>query len=369
MVAQFISLSSPLLSFHKDDRINLLNFNRKKMHEFFISIGEPSYRADQVMKWIYHNYCNNFNLMTNVNKKLCNKLIDCAKIQAPEITEEYRSHDGTIKWILLVKNQKVEMVYLPHARGATLCISSQLGCALKCKFCFTAQQGFNRNLCVAEIIGQLWIANKTLITRGRHPINNVVMMGMGEPLLNLANVLPAIEIMLDKFGLAISKRHITISTSGIVPAIDKLKKKIDVALAISLHAPNDKLRSSIMPINNKYNISNLLAAVRRYLANSKANHGLVTIEYVMIDHVNDYIEHAYELADRLKTTPCKINLIPWNPYPNAPYKPSSIIRIERFYNVMVSSGFVTLIRKIRGNDINAACGQLSGAVINRIKLS
>ncbi|WWP01040.1 MAG: 23S rRNA (adenine(2503)-C(2))-methyltransferase RlmN [Candidatus Dasytiphilus stammeri] len=366
MVAKLLSLSSSFLVSHKDERINLLDLNRKKMHEFFISIGEKSYRADQVMKWIYHYYYNDFNLMTNLNKKLCSKLISCAKIQAPEITEEYRSNDGTIKWIIRVKTQKVEMVYLPHERHATLCISSQVGCALKCQFCFTAQQGFNRNLCVSEIIGQVWIANKTLISLGRSPINNVVMMGMGEPLLNLSNLLPAIEIMLDNFGLALSKRHITISTSGIVPAIDKLKNKIDVALAISLHAPNDKLRSSIMPINKKYNITNLLAAVRRYLATSRAN-GLVTIEYVMIDHVNDYIEHAYELVDLLKEIPCKINLIPWNPYPNAPYRRSSIIRIKRFYNIMVSSGFITIIRKIRGDDINAACGQLSGTVINRIK--
>lgn len=353
-------------------KINMLDFNRDQMRKFFSQIGEKSFRADQVMKWIYHDYCDNFEHMTDLNKILRNKLQRIAEIRAPEAAEERRSFDGTIKWVLKVGDQKVETVYIPDGNRATLCVSSQLGCALACKFCFTAQQGFNRNLRVSEIIGQVWRAAKVIaslkITCNR-PITNVVMMGMGEPLLNLSNVVPAIQIMLDDFGFGLSKRRVTLSTSGVVPAIEKLGDTIDVALAISLHAPNDKIRNDIMPINRKYNIASVLAAARYYLAKSHANNRRVTIEYVMLDHINDSIDNAHQLAKILKHTPCKINLIPWNPYPSATYSRSSNSRLDRFAKVLIEYGFTTIVRRTRGDDIDAACGQLAGEVIDRTRRS
>lgn len=340
------------------------------MREFFLSLGEKPFRADQVMKWIYHYCCDDFEQMTDINKKLRNRLMELTEIRAPEVAEEMRSTDGTIKWAIRVGDQLVETVYIPEGDRATLCVSSQVGCALECKFCSTAQQGFNRNLRVSEIIGQVWRAAKIVgaakIT-GQRPITNVVMMGMGEPLLNLNNVVPAMEIMLDDFGFGLSKRRVTLSTSGVVPALDKLGDMIDVALAISLHAPNDKLRDDIVPINKKYNIETFLAAVKRYIGKSNANQGRVTIEYVLLDHVNDSTDDAHELAALLKETPCKINLIPWNPFPGAPYGRSSNSRIDRFSKVLMDYGFTTIVRKTRGDDIDAACGQLAGEVIDRTK--
>ncbi|EER3883900.1 TPA: bifunctional tRNA (adenosine(37)-C2)-methyltransferase TrmG/ribosomal RNA large subunit methyltransferase RlmN [Escherichia coli] len=327
----------------KDGKINLLDLNRQQMREFFKDLGEKPFRADQVMKWMYHYCCDNFDEMTDINKVLRGKLKEVAEIRAPEVVEEQRSSDGTIKWAIAVGDQRVETVYIPEDDRATLCVSSQVGCALECKFCSTAQQGFNRNLRVSEIIGQVWRAAKIVgaaKVTGQRPITNVVMMGMGEPLLNLNNV---------------------------VPALDKLGDMIDVALAISLHAPNDEIRDEIVPINKKYNIETFLAAVRRYLEKSNANQGRVTIEYVMLDHVNDGTEHAHQLAELLKDTPCKINLIPWNPFPGAPYGRSSNSRIDRFSKVLMSYGFTTIVRKTRGDDIDAACGQLAGDVIDRTK--
>ncbi len=296
----------------KNGKINLLDLNRQQMREFFKEMGEKPFRANQVMKWMYHYCSDNFDDMTDINKVLRNKLKEVAEIRAPEVVEEQRSSDGTIKWAIAVGDQRVETVYIPEDNRATLCVSSQVGCALECKFCSTAQQGFNRNLRVSEIIGQVWRAAKIVgaaKVTGTRPITNVVMMGMGEPLLNLTNVVPAMEIMLDDFGFGLSKRRVTLSTSGVVPALDKLGDMIDVALAISLHAPNDAIRDEIVPINKKYNIETFLAGVRRYLEKSNANQGRVTIEYVMLDHVNDGTEHAHELAELLKDTPCKINLI------------------------------------------------------------
>lgn len=308
--------ASPIVVSPKSQKINLLDLNRQQMREFFLSLGEKPFRADQVMKWIYHYCCDDFEQMTDINKKLRNRLMELTEIRAPEVAEEMRSTDGTIKWAIRVGDQLVETVYIPEGDRATLCVSSQVGCALECKFCSTAQQGFNRNLRVSEIIGQVWRAAKIVgaakIT-GQRPITNVVMMGMGEPLLNLNNVVPAMEIMLDDFGFGLSKRRVTLSTSGVVPALDKLGDMIDVALAISLHAPNDKLRDDIVLINKKYNIETFLAAVKRYIGKSNANQGRVTIEYVLLDHVNDSTDDAHELAALLKETPCKINLIPWNP--------------------------------------------------------
>ena len=363
-------LEQPLSSETNTKKINLMDLTRQQMREFFAELGEKPFRADQLVKWIYHFGEDNFDNMTNINKKLREKLKAVAEIKAPEVAVEQRSADGTIKWAMQVGEQQVETVYIPEADRATLCVSSQVGCALACTFCSTAQQGFNRNLTVSEIIGQVWRASKIIgnfgVT-GVRPITNVVMMGMGEPLLNVANVVPAMEIMLDDFVYGLSKRRVTLSTSGVVPALDMLREKIDVALAISLHAPNDELRDEIMPINKKYNIKMLMDSVHRYLEVSNANHGKVTIEYVLLDHVNDGTEHAHQLAQVLKNTPCKINLIPWNPFPEAPYGKSSNSRVDRFQKTLMEYGFTVIVRKTRGDDIDAACGQLAGDVIDRTK--
>lgn len=291
----------------KSEKVNLMNMTRPQMREFLASLGEKPFRADQLMKWIYHFGEDNFDNMSNINKVLREKLKQVAEIKAPEVAVEQRSADGTIKWAMQVGEQQIETVYIPEADRATLCVSSQVGCALACTFCSTAQQGFNRNLNVAEIIGQVWRASKIIgnfgVT-GVRPITNVVMMGMGEPLLNVNNVVPAMEIMLDDFAYGLSKRRVTLSTSGVVPALDALRDKIDVALAISLHAPNDEIRDEIVPINKKYNMEMLIDSVNRYLEVSNANHGKVTIEYVMLDHVNDEVDHAHQLAKVLKNTPC-----------------------------------------------------------------
>ncbi len=363
-------LEQPLSSETNTKKINLMDLTRQQMREFFAELGEKPFRADQLVKWIYHFGEDNFDNMTNINKKLREKLKAVAEIKAPEVAVEQRSADGTIKWAMQVGEQQVETVYIPEADRATLCVSSQVGCALACTFCSTAQQGFNRSLTVSEIIGQVWRASKIIgnfgVT-GVRPITNVVMMGMGEPLLNVANVVPAMEIMLDDFAYGLSKRRVTLSTSGVVPALDMLRDKIDVALAISLHAPNDELRDEIMPINKKYNIKMLMDSVHRYLEVSNANHGKVTIEYVLLDHVNDGTEHAHQLAQVLKNTPCKINLIPWNPFPEAPYGKSSNSRVDRFQKTLMEYGFTVIVRKTRGDDIDAACGQLAGDVIDRTK--
>ena len=363
-------LEQPLSSETNTKKINLMDLTRQQTRGFFAELGEKPFRADQLVKWIYHFGEDNFDNMTNINKKLREKLKAVAEIKAPEVAVEQRSADGTIKWAMQVGEQQVETVYIPEADRATLCVSSQVGCALACTFCSTAQQGFNRNLTVSEIIGQVWRASKIIgnfgVT-GVRPITNVVMMGMGEPLLNVANVVPAMEIMLDDFAYGLSKRRVTLSTSGVVPALDMLRDKIDVALAISLHAPNDELRDEIMPINKKYNIKMLMDSVHRYLEVSNANHGKVTIEYVLLDHVNDGTEHAHQLAQVLKNTPCKINLIPWNPFPEAPYGKSSNSRVDRFQKTLMEYGFTVIVRKTRGDDIDAACGQLAGDVIDRTK--
>ena len=363
-------LEQPLSSETNTKKINLMDLTRQQMREFFAELGEKPFRADQLVKWIYHFGEDNFDNMTNINKKLREKLKAVAEIKAPEVAVEQRSADGTIKWAMQVGEQQVETVYIPEADRATLCVSSQVGCALACTFCSTAQQGFNRNLTVSEIIGQVWRASKIIgnfgVT-GVRPITNVVMMGMGEPLLNVANVVPAMEIMLDDFAYGLSKRRVTLSTSGVVPALDMLRDKIAVALALSLHAPNDELRDEIMPINKKYNIKMLMDSVHRYLEVSNANHGKVTIEYVLLDHVNDGTEHAHQLAKVLKNTPCKINLIPWNPFPEAPYGKSSNSRVDRFQKTLMEYGFTVIVRKTRGDDIDAACGQLAGDVIDRTK--
>jgi len=352
-------------------KVNLLNFNRKSLREYLTSIGEKPFRADQLMKWIYQAGETDFSKMTNINKSLIAKLSNDCEIRAPEISEYQQASDGTIKFaIMLDGGQEVETVWIPETDRATLCVSSQVGCALECTFCSTAQQGFNRNLTVAEIIGQVWrVATFIGLSKdtAQRPISNVVMMGMGEPLLNLKNVVPAMDIMLDDFGFGLSKRRVTLSTSGVVPALDLLGDQIDVALAISLHAPDDELRNEIVPVNKKYPIEEFLAAVRRYLAKSQANKGKVTVEYVMLSHINDSTDQAHALAKVLKDTPSKINLIPFNPYPGSPYMCSSNSRIDRFSKVLMNYGFNVVVRKTRGDDIDAACGQLVGDVVDRTK--
>lgn len=353
-------------------KFNLFDMNKEELEKFFVNkLGEKYFRAHQVMRWIYHDYCSNINNMTDLSKSLRTKLSQIAEIQAPIITKEQLSLDGTIKWSMRVDTQEIETVYIPGNIRSTLCISSQVGCAVGCSFCGTAQQGFNRNLRVSEIIGQVWriarfiALNNNIKIKNGYPITHVVFMGMGEPLLNLMNVVSSIKIMLDNFGFGLSKKHVVISTAGIVPSIDKLKKMLDISLAISLHAPNDVIRNKIMPINQKYNISSLLGAVRRYLIGSKANCGKVTIEYVLLKYINDDVSHAHQLAQQLKNIPCKINLIPWNSIPHINYVCSSSIRIYSFLQVLLQYGIFAIVRKVKGVDIDAACGQLTGIVNNR----
>ena len=355
---------------NKSSKINLLNFDHQGLREYFAAIGEKPFRADQIMKWIYHFGYSDFEQMTNINRTLREKLQRNCEIKAPEISEKQVSKDGTIKYALVLEGgQEVETVWIPENDRATLCVSSQVGCALECTFCATAQQGFNRNLSMSEIIGQVWrVANDIGATRitGKRPITNIVMMGMGEPLLNMKNLIPALDTMLNDLGYGLSKRRVTVSTSGVVPALDMLKAKIDCALAISIHAPDNKLRDELVPINKKYPLEEFIVAAGRYIDGSKANKQ-ATIEYVMLDHVNDSTDQAHALAHVLKDLPSKINLIPFNPYPGSPYKRPSNSRIDRFDKVLQSYGLTVITRRPRGEDIDAACGQLAGDVFDRTK--
>jgi len=353
-----------------ENKVNLLDLTRDQMKEFLVSLGEKPFRADQLMKWIYHFCVDDFDKMTNINKALREQLKKHAVIEAPVVVKRQDSADGTIKFVMgLSGGQEVETVWIPEKDRRTLCVSSQVGCALDCSFCSTAQQGFNRNLTVSEIIGQVWRVGQIIGSygdTGEKPVTNVVMMGMGEPLLNLNNVVPAMELMMEDYGFGLSKRRVTLSTSGVVPALDMLKEKIDVALAISLHAPTNELRDQLVPINKKYPMEEFLAASRRYVEHSRAN-DKVTVEYVMLEGINDSMDQAHQLAEALKDTPSKINLIPFNPYPGSPYKRSSNSRIDRFNKILQEYGFTVIVRKTRGDDIDAACGQLVGDVIDRTK--
>ena len=354
-----------------ESKINLLDFDRKGLRKFFADeLGEKGFRADQAVKWIYQMGQTDFDEMTNFSKALRAKLKAKCEVRAPEISVRQQSSDGTIKYAMVLEGgQEVEAVWIPDGDRRTLCVSSQVGCALECTFCSTAQQGFNRNLKVGEIIGQVWRVVQDIGWDGlstNRAVTNVVMMGMGEPLLNVNNVVPAMDLMMDDFAYGLSKRRVTISTSGVVPALDLLKEKIDVALAISLHAPNDELRDVLVPINKKYNIEEFLASCRRYIDGSTANEK-VTIEYVMLNGVNDSMEQARELAQTLRGTPSKVNLIPWNPFPGAPYSKSSNSRVDRFAKVLQEEGYTTIVRRTRGDDIDAACGQLAGDVVDRTK--
>lgn len=363
------------------EKVNLLGMSRVELEKFFENIGEKKFRAGQVMKWIHQYFVTDFAEMTNISGKLRSKLEQHCEIKAPEVVHKNYSKDGTRKWVFRVGDgagSLVETVLIPAedktGSRKTLCISSQVGCALDCSFCSTGKQGFQRDLSQAEIIGQLWMANYSYmeevpVAERERSVTNVVMMGMGEPLLNYDAVLNSMRIMLDDFAYGMSKRRVTLSTSGIVPKIDQLAQDIDVALAISLHAPNDELRNELVPINKKYPLEQLIAACQRYITKdgNESSRKHVTIEYVMLDNVNDSIKDANEMIKLLKDLPSKINLIPFNPFPHAPYGRSSRNRIIAFQKTLSDAGFVCTIRQTRGDDIDAACGQLVGQVADRTR--
>lgn len=376
-------------------KTNLLDLNRQDMEDFFTSLGEKAFRASQVMKWIYHHGVDDFDAMSNLSKALRERLKERAEIRLPEVAVDMPARDGTRKWLLRLSDgtvapgaqraaqsapegtmpgkasgNSIEMVYIPEQDRSTLCVSSQVGCALNCSFCSTARQGYNRNLTTAEIIGQVVLATRLIglpQNKGERVITNVVLMGMGEPLLNFDNVVKAMELMQDDYAFGISKRRVTVSTAGVVPAIDQLREAIDVSLAVSLHAPDDELRNELVPINRKYPIAELLAACRRYCAD--VPHRRVTFEYAMLEGVNDTPEHARALLKVLRGTPAKVNLIPFNPFPGTRYRRSSQEAIDRFRSILMAGNLMTVTRKTRGDDIAAACGQLVGEVQDRTRRS
>lgn len=353
-----------------NSKINLLNFDRQEMEAFFAGVGEKAFRATQVLQWVHQRGVDNFADMTNLSKDLRARLQETADIRLPELVMEQGSRDGTRKWLLkLDSGNCIETVFIPETDRGTLCVSSQVGCSLNCTFCSTAQQGFNRNLSAAEIIGQLLVAYRALgdTPKGERRITNVVLMGMGEPLLNFDNVVKAMNVMTDDFAYGLSKRRVTLSTAGMVPMIDRLREVNHVSLAVSLHAPNDGLRDQLVPLNKKYPIAELMAACRRYV--DGAAHRKVTFEYVMLDGINDSAAHARELVSLLEGVPAKVNLIPFNPFPNTSYACSRPATIAEFRRIVTEAGLVAVTRKTRGDDIDAACGQLVGRVTDRTRRS
>ncbi len=358
-------------------KINLLDFDAEGLTAWFAEMGEKPFRAKQVLRWVHQFGEDDFARMTDVAKSLRERLADIAEVRVPQVLRDSTASDGTRKWLLDVGNgNAVDCVFIPEENRGTLCISSQAGCALDCSFCSTGKQGFNRNLTTAEIIGQLWWAKKALgdfrgarIQIGNDDsdderiITNVVMMGMGEPLANFDNVTAALKLMLDDNAYGLSRRRVTLSTSGVVPALERLRDACPVALAVSLHAPNDALRDQLVPINRKYPLVELLAACRHYL--EKAPRDFVTFEYVMLDGVNDSDAHAQELIRLVRDVPCKFNLIPFNPFPGSGYTCSPASRVRHFANILMGAQIVTTTRKTRGDDIDAACGQLAGQVRDR----
>ena len=351
-------------------KTNLLELNREGLQSFFIDLGEKPFRAKQLLQWIHQRGVVDFDQMTDMSKSLREKLAHISCIEFPEIAEVQQSTDGTRKWLIKVdgSDNAVECVLIPEKTRTTLCISSQVGCTLNCSFCSTAKQGFNRNLSSGEIIAQLHLAHHSLLKEGNEKgITNVVMMGMGEPLMNFDAVINAVSLMCDDYAYALSKRRVTISTAGVVPNMLKLSEVTDVALAVSLHAPNDALRNQLVPINTKYPIEELLRACRAYVAGHKSRK--ITFEYVMLKSVNDTIQHARELSRLIRDIPCKLNLIPFNPYPHALYDTSTKADIDKFREYTASQGIVTVTRRPRGDDIDAACGQLVGNFHDRSRRS
>ncbi len=351
------------------EKINLFGLDKAALEKLFVASGEQKFRAAQLMKWVYHQFQTDFSQFTNFSKSHRVRLAEKFVIQPPEIVARQESTDGTIKWLLRMgEGNAIETVFIPEGKRGTLCVSSQVGCSLNCTFCATGAQGFNRHLSTAEIIGQVWLAARELghSTTNRR-LTNVVMMGMGEPLANYDNVLPALNIMRDDFGFGLANKRVTVSTSGLVPQIDQLNRDADVSLAVSLHAPNDALRNTLVPLNKKYPIAPLLAACKRFVEGKRK--ARITFEYTLIDGVNDRPEHARALVKLLSHVPCKINLIPFNPFPGNPFRRSRPEAIERFYAICAASPIVTTIRKTRGDDIAAACGQLAGEFIDRTRRS
>ena len=355
------------------EKVNLLGMSEEKLAAFFESLGEKRFRVKQVMQWMHQRGVIDFDAMSDLSKALRAKLATLAEINLPELVSEQTSTDGTRKWLVRVAGGScIETVFIPEGNRGTLCVSSQIGCALDCSFCATGKQGFNRDLSAAEIIGQLWIAAKSMNsldpTKDR-VISNVVLMGMGEPLLNFDNVVDAMNLMMHDCAYGLSKRRVTLSTAGVVPALDKLGDVTDVSLAISLHAPNDELRNQLVPLNRKYPIADLLRSAQGYLAKLPDKRRKITVEYTLMREVNDRPEHARELAALLVDTPCKINLIPFNPFDQSDYQRVSNNALYRFRDILIEAGYTVTLRTTRGDDIDAACGQLAGQVNDRTKRS
>ena len=347
---------------------NLLDLDLAGLKAWLAQIGEKPFRANQLLRWIYQRGETDFAAMTDLARTFRERLPEVAEIRLPKIVSDKISDDGTRKFLMDVgASNLIETVFIPEADRGTLCVSTQVGCALDCAFCSTGKQGFNRNLTTAEIISQLWLANKALgfDPAGERIISNVVIMGMGEPLANFEALVPALNLMLDDHAYGLSRRRVTVSTSGVVPAMDRLRESCPTALAVSLHAPNDALRDVLVPINQKYPLAELMAACKRYLENAPRD--FITFEYVMLDGVNDSEAHARDLLALTRDVPCKFNLIPFNPFPGSPYRRSPAPRIRRFAEVLMAAGIVTTTRKTRGDDIDAACGQLAGQVLDKTR--
>lgn len=356
------------------DLVNLFDLDREAFTDYMVELGEKPFRAKQILKWLYQHNVRDIDAMTDVSKTTRQKLQAITTTRLPEVAQSQLSKDGTAKWLFeLHDGNSIETVFIPEADRGTLCVSSQVGCALDCSFCATGRQGFNRNLSVSEIIGQVWLATNLLAKEpatAHRRITNIVMMGMGEPLLNYKKLVPALNLMMDDLAYGLSKRRVTVSTSGVIPYMDLLISDVDVSLAVSLHAPTDELRNELVPINRKYPISELMSACWRYVdgeeaASQRKKH--VLFEYVMLSGVNDKTEQAYELAELLRGFPAKVNLIPFNPFEQSGYQRSSRNAVERFARILNDSGILTLKRTTRGDDIDAACGQLAGDIDDRSK--
>ena len=352
-------------------KVNLMGLSASSLADLMEMLGEKRFRATQILKWIHQMGVRDFDQMTNLSKVLRGKLSEGMEIVVPEVVSCENSSDGTRKWLVQVENDScIEMVFIPEGSRGTLCVSSQIGCALDCSFCATGKQGFNRDLTASEIIGQLWIAadsfNQFSSSTTRR-ITNVVMMGMGEPLMNFDNVVEAMSIMLDDHAYSLSKRRVTLSTAGVLPALDKLGDVLDVSLAISLHAPNDELRNKLVPLNRKYSINEFINSARRYLSKMPDSRRKVTVEYTLMDQVNDRASHAIELSRVLRELPCKINLIPFNPFPGTEFRRVSDVAMNRFRDILHREGYTVTVRTTRGDDIAAACGQLAGLVNDKTR--
>ena len=353
-----------------ETRINLFDLDQPQMRAFFESIGEKPFRAEQVLKWIYHQGVTDFDGMTNLSVQLRQQLQQIAVVEPPRVLNEQKSIDGTVKWLIgFGGGNAIETVFIPETNRGTLCISSQVGCALNCTFCATGAQGFNRNLTTGEIIGQVWQAAQALghQRNGKRVITNVVLMGMGEPLLNFEPVVAALSLMRDDLGFGFAAKRVTLSTAGLIPGIERLRETIDVALAVSLHAPEDKLRETLVPLNRKYPIKELMQSCANYVSDKHKR--TVTFEYTLIDGVNDHPEHARQLVKLLRRLPSKLNLIPFNPFPGTRYRCSPAARIQEFKEIVMAGGLIATVRKTRGDDIDAACGQLAGKVLDRTRRS